>query len=675
MDRLECANDVERLRILEQHFHQDINRKRKEPAIPEGPLSDSPPSDVPSDEEMIANETSVDIDGRICFFGSTSLYHYKPDQSTVSRTNPPGELSNTLFSQPQDATPTSRLLDSPADFLNPVEQPDIKSYLNTNVSSEICNELLDTYWCWPHNIHFVLCRKIFMRDLITAGPYVTPFLVHAVLAQAARYSDRTDASDLGNYFAEQAVNLMAAEIQKDSSIPTIQALLILSGHESIIGRASQAWLFSGMAFRMMRDMGIHIHERRLSLVGQFSQVELAMRRQIMWSCYTCDKALSLLLGRAPTIHDTAPFPTPETMLDGEETEEEEWKPRFATTSMLEIGVSQKAKTNSRFAAYCRLCVIIDRILTTLYYRQKAYVDPQQLQSFLESSIEKLEEFALSLSPDLFIREDCRSIACPPLHILILNLLYHATLILLCRPYRSQLPRAREMATSAAEMIDRLIMLHIRRFGFRIVTYLESYTMFVASTINVLDLKDGIDKDGARARLALNIEVLRSATGTPSSTRCVTSSPSIARCIEIIETLLRENEKPVEADRLQHGRRPGSPPSGLQDADAGAFRGHQQPNGNPLAAMARQPLSFDSHVPHPLEFSIQDACGRGEGQPFSDFDPPYFDSWPSLFDNESAAFHSEQSFFDTLSALPPTVPGRVCSMDVRVERPSSHDVVD
>lgn len=356
--------------------------------------------------------------------------------------------------------------------------------------------------------------------------------------------------------------------------------------------------------------------------------------------------------------------------------------------------------------------IIDRILTTLYYRQKPYIDPQQLQGFLKSSVEKLEEFALNLHPDLFIREDCRLIACPPLHILILkylshlfpslllsfpsntsiSLLYHATFILLCRPYRSQLPRAREMATSAAEMIDRLIMLHIRRFGFRIVTYLESYTMFVASTINMLDLKDGIDKDGARARLALNLEVLRSATGTPSSTRCVTSSPSIERCVTIIESLLRENEKPVEADMFTQDNPPRSP-AGIQDADTGAFSTHQQPNSNISAAIAPQPQNFESHVPHPLvvylsfslhhvyfiltclQFSIQDMPGRGDAPPFSDFDAPYFDNWPSFFDNEPAGFHNEASFFDDVTALPAPMPGRGCSMNTRAARPSGLDVVE
>jgi hypothetical protein len=190
-----------------------------------------------------------------------------------------------------------------------------------------------------------------------SGIYVTPFLLSAVLAQAARYSDRADAAGLAAYFAERSVNLMTAEITKGSSIPTIQGLLVFAGHESIIGRASQAWLYSGMAFRMMRDMGMHIHDRKLSLVGQFSPVELALRRQIMWSCYTLDKTMSLLLGRAPMIHDTVPLPTVEGMLDGEEVEEEEWKPRFTTISALEVGVSQKAKTNSRFVAFCQLSTV------------------------------------------------------------------------------------------------------------------------------------------------------------------------------------------------------------------------------------------------------------------------------------------------------------------------------
>lgn len=100
-----------------------------------------------------------------------------------------------------------------------------------------------------------------------------------------------------------------------------------------------------------------------------------------------------------------------------------------------------------------------------------------------------------------------------------------------------------MATTAAEMIDRLFMLHIRRFGFRVITYLESYTMFVASTINILDLKEGVDEEAAGARLALSLEILRNATSTPSN----------ARCVEIIEELLRKNKRSKEEDSQKQTR--------------------------------------------------------------------------------------------------------------------------
>jgi hypothetical protein len=230
-----------------------------------------------------------------------------------------------------------------------------------------------------------------------------------------------------------------------------------------------------------------------------------------------------------------------------------------------------------------------------------------------------------------------------------------------------------MATSAAEMIDRLMMLHIRRFGFRIITYLESYTTFVASTINILDLKDGTDKEGASARLALNLEVLRNATGTPSTTGCVTSTPSIARCVEIIEKLLRKNEKVNEkGDRLNQQGRSSNSSVGLQKAaGASALPALQQQNESPSVATAHQPHHVQAHGAHPLstespsstmtsesripefpQFSIQDISGRGDLLPFSDFEPPFFDNGLSFFDHmQQPFFDDEQRFFDGMSMMP------------------------
>jgi hypothetical protein len=192
-----------------------------------------------------------------------------------------------------------------------------------------------------------------------------------------------------------------------------------------------------------------------------------------------------------------------------------------------------------------------------------------------------------------------------------------------------------MATSAAEMIDRLFMLHIRRFGFRIITYLESYTMFVASTINILDLKEGIDTEGASARLALSLEVLRNAS---SNTGCVTSTPSNARCVEIIEQLLRKNGKAKEEDRPKRSRKSPGSLVGSQGAGADAVGAHQRPYQSPSTATAHQPQSLQAHAPPPSTVSLPSTMTHTTRVTDFQFlnipDISGMRDWPPFFDDES-----------------------------------------
>lgn len=166
LDRLRRANDTERLRILEEHFGNDVSKKRKRPANTEGPPPDSPQSEQSAaDDEMIdlCHETTVDEDGRICFYGTTSFFHLNPEESTVSCVQPPQGTPEAMLASPDQTSPSAWSLDAPSPAPRHGAQRDIKSYLNVDISTEACNELLETYWCWPHNIHLVLCRKIFMR--------------------------------------------------------------------------------------------------------------------------------------------------------------------------------------------------------------------------------------------------------------------------------------------------------------------------------------------------------------------------------------------------------------------------------------------------------------------------------------------------------------------------------
>ena len=95
--------------------------------------------------------------------------------------------------------------------------------------------------------------------------------------------------------------LLGTEIHRPSSIPTAQALLQLSARDLAYGSISQAWLYSGMAFRMVSDLGLHHSTAKIATLGNLSTEDLEIRRRLFWSSYFWDKAISLYLGRMPVL--------------------------------------------------------------------------------------------------------------------------------------------------------------------------------------------------------------------------------------------------------------------------------------------------------------------------------------------------------------------------------------
>jgi hypothetical protein len=116
---------------------------------------------------------------------------------------------------------------------------------------------------------------------------------------------------------EEARICLGMDTLKPSAIPTIQALLQQSAREIAFGRSSQGsrsryqlifyltkceigWLYSGMAFRMAFDMGIHLPSDKLqAFVKSLSTEDIEIRKRLFWSCYTWDKTISIYLGRMP----------------------------------------------------------------------------------------------------------------------------------------------------------------------------------------------------------------------------------------------------------------------------------------------------------------------------------------------------------------------------------------
>ena len=171
--RLRIASDPERTELLDEYFTNgpDKKGKRKRIGTADVPTQQSPASDESSENDLVEvlNETSVDDHGRICFYGSTSLFHVQPDKNAKPPSNGSENVDSGFESWSYDSTSQidpSLAFDTASPTLSAAAQTDIATYLNVDIDPQVCHELLNTYWCWPHHLHLVLCRKIFMRRLV-----------------------------------------------------------------------------------------------------------------------------------------------------------------------------------------------------------------------------------------------------------------------------------------------------------------------------------------------------------------------------------------------------------------------------------------------------------------------------------------------------------------------------
>lgn len=108
--------------------------------------------------------------------------------------------------------------------------------------------------------------------------------------------------DNGATFAKTAVTELFKDIADgNNKIPTVQALLLLSAQQCGCGNRTQAWLYSGMAFRLIDDMGICVDGKRNADAEHLTTEDIEVRNRLFWSCYFWDKLISLYFGRSPMI--------------------------------------------------------------------------------------------------------------------------------------------------------------------------------------------------------------------------------------------------------------------------------------------------------------------------------------------------------------------------------------
>nr|XP_036581270.1 C6 transcription factor [Colletotrichum truncatum]KAF6789538.1 C6 transcription factor [Colletotrichum truncatum] len=203
-------------------------------------------TDTAHSKDVLASDLSIDEHGKICYYGPTSADHQPLGLASPS----------TMSSNSVDASK----------------------------KADVMAKLLHLHWTWVAPM-FMWVYGPAVRDMTTGGRYYSEVLFLVLCAHASKYQDIHHAELL---FSRVRL-LLGDAIQKPSSIPTIQALLQLSARELAQGSISQAWLYSGMAFRMSADLGLQHNGPDIAGLKGLSPVDLEIRRRLFWSCYFWDK--------------------------------------------------------------------------------------------------------------------------------------------------------------------------------------------------------------------------------------------------------------------------------------------------------------------------------------------------------------------------------------------------
>ena len=160
------------------------------------------------------------------------------------------------------------------------------------VDPELGMHLLSLHWNRQHHSFLITYRPAFMRDMACNGPYFSKLLLNAIYFGSAKFSPRLevrrDAADVrtAGWQFRQRVKELLGECLDKSEITTIQALLVMANSLFALGNErSAAWLYSGLAFRMIIDLGMHSEASMLGGAYELTDEDIEIRRRIFWGAF------------------------------------------------------------------------------------------------------------------------------------------------------------------------------------------------------------------------------------------------------------------------------------------------------------------------------------------------------------------------------------------------------
>lgn len=202
-------------------------------------------------------------------------------------------MDNASTSPPELAWCTDKTTPSPAST---------QSHLAFAPQSDICKHLMGNFFQNQYQYHMCLYREYFIRDFDAgSGPYYSDLLMYSICSMGALTSKEIALRELSDVFSHRAQELLYGSALESPNLTTLQALILLGHREIGHGKTSKGWLFSGMAFRIAHEMGLHLDPNNWK-GSDDSRVEREILRRTYWAAFIADKQLSLYFGRPPALY-------------------------------------------------------------------------------------------------------------------------------------------------------------------------------------------------------------------------------------------------------------------------------------------------------------------------------------------------------------------------------------
>ncbi|EKJ69868.1 hypothetical protein FPSE_09955 [Fusarium pseudograminearum CS3096] len=366
-------------------------------------------------------------------------------------------------------------------------------------------------------------------DMQSMGPYYSHTLLNAMLSHSIRWG-KSDPStkqlldqsyDGGAVFAKHARSMLFDELNRGvCTIPTVQTLLLLSAGECGHGNTTQAWIYSGIAFRLIDHLGICVDGQRYPGSVHLTDEEVEIRHRLYWSCYFWDKIISLYLGRSPSLQHTLVSP-PQIIMD-DSAENELWVPFDSPNGSDWKYPPATAHSTSCFMSACRLSVIFNEILIHMYDPLLENTEAE-MQECLQTQDPAMKLWWDQLPPYLKIELSAMPELAPPSHIVTMKPMLSWQVYPEDEgphPMQNHLVECVKSATAIIAIFD----LFCRTFTISHCVLSLSYSVYIAATIFLLQVQATPENQQAVRKLNFCVRALQQAK---------TVNPVISSALDLI----------------------------------------------------------------------------------------------------------------------------------------------